>query len=113
MLCFFLLFGGLQISSFPYFVQLFLFCVENLLSGDSPPIMQSPIFAQILHQLCKVLPRFSTNYAMSYFCKVLLSPLMARNLVEVLFVVLVCIRLLGNVVRVYPKIVQGLTFLPT
>ena len=35
----------------------------------------------------------------------------AHNLVEVLFVVFVCIKLLGNVVRVYPRIVQGLTFL--
>ena len=27
------------------------------------------------------------------------------------FVVFVCIKLLGNVVRVYPRIIQGLTFL--
>ena len=54
---FFLLFGGLRISSFPYFVQLFPCCVENLLSGYSPPIMQGP------------------------------SSFTARNLVEVLFVV--------------------------
>ena len=39
---FFLLFGGLRISPFPYFVQLFPCCVENLLSGYSPPIMQGP-----------------------------------------------------------------------
>ena len=35
----------------------------------------------------------------------------AHNSVEVLFVVSICIKLLGNVVRVYPRIVQGLTFL--
>ena len=39
------------------------------------------------------------------------GPSTARNLVEVLFVVFVCIKLLGNVVRVYPSIVQGLMFL--
>ena len=45
------------------------------------------------------------------YCKVLLL-FMACNLVECSFLfVLVCIKLLGNVVRVYPKIVQGLTFL--
>ena len=38
------------------------------------------------------------------------GPSTARNSVEV-FIVFVCIKLLGNVVRVYPKIVQGLTFL--
>ena len=41
-LSFFLLFWGLRISSFPYFVQLFPCCVENLLSRYSPPIMQGP-----------------------------------------------------------------------
>ena len=42
---------------FPYLVQLFPSCVENLMSGDSPPIMQSPGYAKIwiLQQLCKVL----------------------------------------------------------
>ena len=39
------------------------------------------------------------------------SSFSAHNSVEVLFVVFVCIKLLGNVVRVYPRIVQGLTFL--
>ena len=71
----------LRVANFllPYFVQLFPCCVENLLFGYSPPIMQGP----------------ST----------------AHNSVEVLFVVFVCINLLGNVVRVYPRTVQGLTFL--
>ena len=46
-------------------------------------------------------------------CKVLImqGPFTARISVEILFVVFVCIKLLGNVVRVYPRIVQGLTFL--
>ena len=54
-----------------------------LLFGYSPPIMQGP------------------------------SSFMARNSVELFFFCcfFVCIKLLGNVVRVYPKIVQGLTFL--
>ena len=49
---------------------------------------------RVLHQLCKVL-------------------LLAIWWSWVLFVIIsfVCIKLLGNVVRVYPKIVQGLTFL--
>ena len=43
-------------------------------------------------------------------CKVLLLLWLAIWW-SVLFVVFVCIKLLGNVVRVYPKIVQGLMFL--
>ena len=71
------------------------------------------LFCSVVSLLCRkpVVWRFSTNYARCYFCcKVLLSPLMARNLVEVLFVVMVCIRLLGNVVRVYHKIYRVLHF---
>ena len=46
-------------------------------------------------------------------CKVLLLLRLAIWWSWILFVIIsfVCIKLLGNVVRVYPKIVQGLTFL--
>ena len=50
--------------------------------------------AQILHQLCKVLLLLRLAIWWRFF---------------LLF--LVCIKLLGNVVRVYPRIIQGLTFL--
>ena len=53
--------------------------------------------ARILHQLCKVL--LLLRLAIQWSCSFLLF--------------LVCIKLLGNVVRVYPRIVQGLTFLLT
>ena len=45
-----------------------------------------------------------------FTCKVLLLLWLTIQW-SVLFVVFVCIKLLGNVVRVYPKIVRGLTFL--
>ena len=64
--------------------------------------------------LCKV-PGFSTNYAKFFFlqlCKVLIS-IYARF--SCLFLLRLCINIycvtLGNVVRVYPWIIQGLTFL--
>ena len=52
--------------------------------------------AHIIHQLCKVLLLLwpAIRWSCSFFC-----------------CFFVCIKLLGNVVRVYPKIIQGLTFL--
>ena len=65
------------------------------------------LFCSIVSLLCRkpVVWIFSTNYARSFFfyCSQFGG--------VVLFVIFVCIKLLGNVVRVYPKIVQGLTFL--
>ena len=63
-----------------------------------------PYFCSVVSLLCKkpVVWRFSTNYARSFYC----SQFGGES-----FVVFVCIKLLGNVVRVYPRIVQGLTFL--
>ena len=65
------------------------------------------LFCSVVSLLCRkpVVWIFSTNYARSFFfyCSQFGG--------VVLFVIFVCIKLLGNVVRVYPKIVQGLTFL--
>ena len=67
------------------------------------------LFCSVVSLLCRkpVVRIFSTNYARSFF-------FYGSQFSGVFFLfVLVCIKLLGNVVRVYPKIVQGLTFLST
>ena len=63
-----------------------------------------PYFCSVVSLLCRkpVVQIFSTNYARSFYC----SQFGGDS-----FVVFVCIKVLGNVVRVYPRIVQGLTFL--
>ena len=65
------------------------------------------LFCSVVSLLCRkpVVQIFSTNYARSFFFYG------SQFSGVVLFVIFVCIKLLGNVVRVYPKIVQGLTFL--
>ena len=65
------------------------------------------LFCSVVSLLCRkpVVRIFSTNYARSFF----FYGWQFGGVV--LFVVFVCIKLLGNVVRVYPKIIQGLTFL--
>ena len=83
----------------PYFAQLFPFCVENLLSGYSPPIMQGAT-ARNSVEVC---------FCCFLLCLVLLLQLYQRFLL--LWLCSNVLRLLGNVVRVYPRIVQGLTFL--
>ena len=83
----------LSVVLFPVVLRVMNFLLSLFCSVVSL-LCRKPV-ARILHQLCKVLLLFT-----------------ARNLVECSFLfVLVCIKLLGNVVRVYPKIVQGLTFL--
>ena len=64
-----------------------------------------PYFCSVVSLLCRkpVVRIFSTNYARSFYC---------LQFCGESFVVFVCIKLLGNVVRVYPRIVQGLMFLP-
>ena len=66
------------------------------------------LFCSVISLLCRkpVVWIFSTNYARSFFYY-------GSQFGGVCFFLLffVCIKLLGNVVRVYPKIVQGLTFL--
>ena len=63
-----------------------------------------PYFCSVVSLLCRkpVVLIFSTNYANSFYC----SQFGGES-----FVVFVCIKLLGNVVRVYPRILQGLMFL--
>ena len=65
------------------------------------------LFCSVVSLLCRkpVVRIFSTNYARSFFF------ICSQFSGVVLLVIFVCIKLLGNVVRVYPKIVQGLTFL--
>ena len=80
----------------PYFAQLFPFCVENLLSRYSPPIMQGATARNSVELL--------------FLCGLLfLLQLCQRFLL--LWLCSNVLRFLGNVVRVYPRIVQGLTFL--
>ena len=66
------------------------------------------LFCSVVSFLCRkpVVWIFSTNYARSFFYY---GSQFGRVVSFCYF--FVCIKLLGNVVRVYPKIVQGLTFL--
>ena len=63
------------------------------------------LFCSVVSLLCRkpVVQRFSTNYAKCYYCSQFSGGCFCCFFV--------CIKLLGNVVRVYPRIVQGLTFL--
>ena len=66
------------------------------------------LFCSVVSLLCRkpVVRIFSTNYARSFF---FYGSQFGGIVLFCCF--FVCIKLLGNVVRVYPKIVQGLTFL--
>ena len=87
----------LRVANFllPYFVQLFPCCVENLLSGYSPPIMQGST------------ARKSWSWLVCFVVWFTIS----LQLCQRFLLLWLCIKLLGNVVRVYPRIVQGLMFL--
>ena len=66
------------------------------------------LFCSVVSLLCRkpVVRIFSTNYARSFFY----YGSQSGGVVSFCYF-FVCIKLLGNVVRVYPRIVQGLTFL--
>ena len=75
----------LQFSSFPLWLD------RNLLSGSSPPIYEQSLF------LVGYGPLFGLVVVCCCFCLTLVAAVMAQIV-------------LGNVVRVYPETVQGLTF---
>ena len=52
----------------PYFAQLFPFCVENLLSGYSPPIMQGATARNSVGLLFCVVYYFFCNCARGFYC---------------------------------------------
>ena len=77
-----------------------------------------PYFCSVVPLLCRkpVVWIFFTNYARCYCSQfggvvVLCVLLFLLQLCQRFLLLWLCINLLGNVVRVYPRIVQGLTFL--
>ena len=78
-----------------------------------------PYFCSVVSLLCRkpVVWIFSTNYARSFYCSqfggvvVFLWFTISLQSCQRFLLLWLCIKLLGNVVRVYPRIVQGLTFL--
>ena len=78
-----------------------------------------PYFCSVVSLLCRkpVVRIFSTNYARCYCSQfggvvcLLYGLLFLLQLCQRFLLLWLCIKLLGNVVRVYPRIIQGLASL--